>query len=55
MSRSIHVTKRNFKGLSKKVIDEQSHDPLSDLSKWVDKLRIKKTERQNRDKRKELL
>ena len=34
MSRSIHITKKNFKGLSKKELDEQANDPNSELKQW---------------------
>lgn len=43
MSRSIHITSRNFKGLTKTEINEQFIDPTSELSQWSDKLHIKKT------------
>lgn len=42
MSASIHVTKRNFKGLSKKEIHEQATEPHSDLQQWAKKKEIKK-------------
>jgi hypothetical protein len=48
MSRSIHITKRNFKDLSKKEIDDQVVDPHSDLNQWVRKSVIKKDIRENR-------
>ncbi len=50
MSRSIHVTHKNVKGLSKKELDEQSADPDSDLRllgrKSELKERIKRSRRQ---------
>jgi hypothetical protein len=42
MSRSIHITIRNFKGLTKKEIDGQSADPHSDLNEWAKKKSVKK-------------
>ena len=42
MSRSIHVTRKNFKGLSKSEIDEQAIDSGSDLNQWSKKKQIKK-------------
>jgi hypothetical protein len=50
MSGSIHVTKRNFRGLTKKEVEEQAANPDSDLRKWNKKSLIKK---QIRKKRKE--
>jgi len=52
MSRSIHITSRNFKGLTKKEIDEQFIDPTSELSQWGDKFHIKKTIVKNRKQQK---
>jgi hypothetical protein len=43
MSGSIHITSRNFKGLTKTEIDEQFIDSTSELSQWSEKLQIKKT------------
>ena len=34
MSKSIHVTRKNFKELTKEELNEQFHDPDSDLAKW---------------------
>jgi hypothetical protein len=48
MSRSIHITKRNFNGLSKKEIDEQAFDPQSELNQWVKKSTIKKVIKKSR-------
>ena len=42
MSRSIHVTYKNVKGLSKKELDEQSANPNSDLRQLGRKSRLKK-------------
>jgi len=53
MSRSIHITSRNFKGLTKTEIDEQFIDPTSELSQWGDKLHIKKTTIKNRKQQKD--
>ncbi|MDP4268701.1 MAG: hypothetical protein Q8909_01105 [Bacteroidota bacterium] len=43
MSRSIHITIKNFRGLTKKEMDEQMIDPNSDLATWAQKLGIKKS------------
>jgi hypothetical protein len=43
MSGSIHLTKRNFKGLSKSEIDKQATDKDSDLKQWGKKSTIKKS------------
>ena len=48
MSRSIHVTKRNFKGLTKKELDEQAKDPNSELTEWAKKSGIKKQVKKTR-------
>lgn len=48
MSRSIHITLRNFKGLSKTQVDEQAADPKSELNQWVKKSQIKKQVRSSR-------
>lgn len=42
MSRSIHITIKNFKGLSKNDLDEQFKDSNSELSQWSKKSEIKK-------------
>lgn len=43
MSGSIHITIKNFKGLTKEQIKEQANDPDSDLKKWAKKSELKKT------------
>ena len=48
MSRSIHVTKKNFKGLTKTEIKDQANDPNSDLTKWSKKFSIKKEVKKKR-------
>jgi hypothetical protein len=50
MSRSIHVTLRNFKDLPKKEIIDQAMDPNSDLNLWAKKGIIKKKKIANRIK-----
>ncbi|MFP5470167.1 MAG: hypothetical protein ACLGGV_01090 [Bacteroidia bacterium] len=50
MSKSIHVTKKNFKDLTKKEIDEQAIDPHSDLTLWSKKSKIKKEVKKSRKK-----
>lgn len=42
MSKSIHITKKNFKGLTKTELDEQAEDPNSDLRQWSRKSLLKK-------------
>lgn len=42
MSGSIHITNRNFKGLTKKEVDEQANDPTSELRQWSKKSTLKK-------------
>ena len=48
MSRSIHTTYKNVKGLTKNELDEQLVDPDSDLTKLAKKSRIKKQVRKVR-------
>jgi hypothetical protein len=48
MSKSIHITKKNFKGLTKTEIDEQAQDPNSELSEWARKSSIKKDVKKKR-------
>jgi hypothetical protein len=42
MSRSIHTTHKDLKGLTKKELDEQFNDPNSDLSALAKKSSLKK-------------
>ncbi len=42
MSKNIHVTIKNFKGLTKTQLEEQFVDPDSDLAQWSKKSSIKK-------------
>jgi len=42
MSRSIHTTYKDLKGLTKKELDEQSNDPNSDLASLSKKSSLKK-------------
>jgi len=42
MSKSIHVTIKNFRGLTKAQLDEQFVDPSSDLNQWSKKSLVKK-------------
>ena len=42
MSKSIHITIKNFKGLTKAELSEQLTDPDSDLELWSKKSIIKK-------------
>ncbi len=48
MSRSIHITRKNFKRLTKKEIDEQSNDLNSELRQWGKKSLLKKAIKKNR-------
>lgn len=48
MSKSIHITKKNFKGLTKAELDEQAQDPNSELREWGRKSAIKKEVKKNR-------
>lgn len=50
MSRSVHITKKNFKGLTVKEIDEQGNDPASELNEWIAKTVIKKEVKKSRKK-----
>ena len=48
MSRSIHITTRNFKGLTKKEQDEQLNDPNSELRQWARKSLLKDSVKKDR-------
>lgn len=48
MSRSIHITRKNFKGLTKSEIDEQANDPDSELRQWGKKSNLKETIKKER-------
>lgn len=52
MSRSIHITKKNFKGLTKTEIDEQSNEPNSELRQWGKKSNLKETIKKERKNKK---
>ncbi len=52
MSRSIHITKKNFKDLSKKEIDEQANDSLSELKQYGKKLQLKEDVKKERKQKK---
>jgi hypothetical protein len=52
MSRSIHTTYKDLKGLTKREIDEQSIDPYSDLAKLGEKGYVKRTVIKNRKQKK---
>lgn len=41
MSKSIHITSKNFKGLTKIELSEQFIDPNSELAEWGKKISIK--------------
>jgi len=48
MSRSIHITRKNFKGLTKIELDKQFEDPDSELREWARKKELKKEIKRNR-------
>jgi hypothetical protein len=48
MSKSIHITRKKFKGLTKVELDEQAQDPNSELSEWAKKSSIKKEVKKKR-------
>ena len=52
MSRSIHATTKNIRGLTKKEIVEQYNDPNSDLSILAEKSAIKNEVRKSRKQNK---
>ena len=52
MSKSIHTTYKNLKGLTKAEIDEQYEDPHSDLAELAKKLSIKKEVLKSRKRKK---
>jgi hypothetical protein len=56
MSRSVHITKRNFKGLTNKELDKQAKDSTSELRQWAKKSllkeEVKKTRKQEKIKNK---
>ena len=52
MSRSIHTTYKNLKGLTKREIDEQLNDPNSDLAALAKKSSLKKKELKDRKAKK---
>jgi len=53
MSKSIHITIKDFKGLTKEEINRQASDPNSDLNKWNEKSKIKKEIKLERKKKRE--
>jgi TfoX/Sxy family transcriptional regulator of competence genes len=48
MSKSIHITKKNFKDLTKKELDEQAEEPNSELRHWARKSELKKEVKKKR-------
>jgi hypothetical protein len=48
MSKSIHITTKNLKGLTKNEVNDQFKDPDSDLAQWSKKSMLKKTVRTKR-------
>ena len=53
MSRSIHTTYKDLKGLTKKELKEQFNDPDSDLAELARKSAIKKSVKKKRKTEKE--
>ena len=51
MSKSIHITIKDFNNLTKEEIDKQASDPNSDLNKWNEKSKIKKEVKLERKKK----
>jgi len=51
MSRSIHVTYKNVRGLTKKEIDEQAADRTSELRQLGRKSELKKSVKKARKKK----
>jgi len=43
MSRSYHVTAKDFKKLTKKELEDMALDPKSKLNEWATKSSVKKT------------
>lgn len=54
MSRSIHTTQKDLKGLSKKELDLQFDDPDADLTKLAKKSGLKKKSKAKRKQQKGL-
>lgn len=55
MSKSYHTTIKDFKGKTKKELDEMAKDPDSKLSEWAEKSKVKKEilkERKNKKQHK---
>jgi len=50
MSKSIHITGKNFRGLTKIELKEQFGDSNSELAEWSKKLSIKKEVKRRRKK-----
>ena len=53
MSDSYHVTIKNFRGLSKNELFEQSDDPNSELAQWAKKRKIKRETKKARKSEKQ--
>lgn len=53
MSRSIHKTFKDVRGLTKNQLNEQYNDPDSDLAVLASKISIKKQVKKNRKQNKE--
>ncbi len=52
MSRSIHTTYKDVKGLTKKEVEEKYNDPNSDLAELAKKSSIKKKDLKERKQKK---
>ena len=55
MSRSIHITRKSFKGLTVRELDKQATDPTSELKQWSVKSTIKKEVKKSRKKIKTII
>lgn len=52
MSRSIHTTHKDLKGLNKRELDDQFNDPNSDLAALANKATVKKNVKKKRQQKK---
>ena len=53
MSKSYHVTIKDFRGKKKEELDRMAEDPDSKLSEWAEKSRVKKEIKKQRKAAKE--
>ena len=52
MSKNIHITRKNFKALTKAGLHKQTQDPNSELNEWARKNTLKKEVKKNRKQEK---